>query len=503
MKKNILSPLIATIMVAALSPLGAAMKSQNDIKPPEPMREFRGAWVASVANIDWPSKKGLSTEQQKQEFVEILDRAAALKLNAIIFQVRPVCDALYASKHEPWSEYLSGTMGKAPDPYYDPLEFAIEEAHKRGIELHAWFNPYRARVLASTSPVSADHISKTRPELVRKYGKFLWLDPGEPDVQQHSLNVIMDVVRRYNVDGIHFDDYFYPYQEHDANGRLMDFPDEPSWTRYKESGGKLSKNDWRRESVNTFIENCYKSIKAEKPWVQFGISPFGIWKSGVPPSIRGLNAYESLYADSRKWLAEGWLDYFAPQLYWNIDAKEQSYPVLLKWWAEQNIQKRHLWPGISTARVGSTRGPEEIVNQIILTRSQPGAEGNIHWNFKSLARNTRGVADMVSNQLYTEPALVPASGWLHNTPPKKPVLSGRTTQRKNTTLRWQPASKEKAWQWVLQKQVGETWTTEILPSAHTSCLIQNGDPDTKVRLVVLRSVDRFGQLSEPAIYKLK
>ena len=216
----------------------------------------------------------------------ILDRAVQLKLNAIIFQVRPACDAMYASTIEPWSEYLTGTMGKAPEPFYDPLAFAVAEAHKRGLELHAWFNPYRARLLSTKSPVAPNHVSKTHPQLVRHYGKYLWLDPGEKETQDYSLSVIMDVVKRYDVDGIHFDDYFYPYKETDASGKDWIFRTTASWQRFG-AAGKLSRDDWRRENVNGFIQRLYQSIKAAKPWVKFGISPFGIWRPRNPAQIEG------------------------------------------------------------------------------------------------------------------------------------------------------------------------------------------------------------------------
>jgi uncharacterized lipoprotein YddW (UPF0748 family) len=488
--------LLVTTLLAGIS-LKAA---EPEIAPPEPEREFRGAWVASVSNIDWPSAKGLPVAQQKRELIAILDRAVQLKLNAVILQVRPACDALYDSKFEPWSEYLTGTMGKAPSPYYDPLEFAVTEAHKRGLELHAWFNPYRARVLGSRSPVSNDHISKTHPELVREYVKYLWLDPGEPGVQQHSLNVIMDVVKRYDVDGIHFDDYFYPYQDRDKSGKILDFPDEPSWQRYKKAGGTLARNDWRRENVNMFIERLYKEIKAEKPWVKFGISPFGIWKPGNPPTIQGLNSYESLYADSRKWLAEGWLDYFAPQLYWNIDQKAQSYPVLLKWWVEQNSKNRHMWPGISTARVGNTRPPEEIVNQISLTRKQPGATGNIHWSVKSLMHNQRGVATLLAKNTYTVPALIPASPWLSKDAPSKPDAWVKNKDEKSK-LHWRAPTQQDVWLWVVQKRIDGKWTTEIVSGDKRSLDISGNAK--AVDFVSVRSSDRYGNLSEPVVVSLK
>jgi uncharacterized lipoprotein YddW (UPF0748 family) len=273
--------------------------------PPPPPREFRGTWIATVSNIDWPSKPGLSTDAQKSELIQLLDRAKNLKLNAVILQVRPACDAFYVSTIEPWSEYLTGRQGLAPDPGYDPLEFAVAAAHSRGLELHAWFNPFRAGHPSAKSPASSNHVSRRYPKLVKKYGSYLWLDPGEQVAQDYSTTVILDVVKRYDIDGVHLDDYFYPYQVANAKGGLIDFPDDASWDRYQAAHGTLERNDWRRENVNRFIRNLYIRIKKEKRWVKFGISPFGIWRPGNPPKIAGLDAYDHLYADSRKWILNG------------------------------------------------------------------------------------------------------------------------------------------------------------------------------------------------------
>ena len=355
------SALVCALLVSAHGVAG-----QESPIPGVP-REFRAAWVATVANIDWPSAPGLPVAQQKAELIKIMDRAADLKLNALIFQVRPACDALYASKYEPWSEYLTGVSGKAPEPFYDPLALAVEEAHKRGIELHAWFNPYRARHPSARSPIPSGHVSKKHPAIVRTYGKHLWLDPADRRTRQYSLDVIMDVVRRYDVDGIHLDDYFYPYKERDEKGRIVEFPDDATWRQYRAKGGQLSRDDWRRDSVNRFIEEVYRAKQAIKPHVKFGISPFGIWRPGHPPQIKGFDAYAEIYADSRLWLQKGWLDYFTPQLYWAIAPPAQSYPVLLKWWAEQNTSGRNLWPGNFTSRISdgsSNWKAEEILNQI-------------------------------------------------------------------------------------------------------------------------------------------
>jgi len=238
-------------------------------------------WIATVGNIDWPSKPGLPVAQQQAELRGLLDDARKLNLNVVILQVRPGCDALYASRFEPWSEYLSGRMGQAPSPKWDPLQFACDEAHARGLELHAWVNPFRARYQEARSPISADHVSRTHPGWVVNYGSYLWLDPGLPEARDWSLRVITDIVRRYDVDGLHIDDYFYPYPEKDG-AVLIPFPDDASYARYRRDGGRLERDDWRRGNVDGFVERLDAAVHAEKPWVKFGISPFGIWRPGSP-----------------------------------------------------------------------------------------------------------------------------------------------------------------------------------------------------------------------------
>ena len=498
------------VLGSALTAIGAPYTSSaasyepSRVVPPAPVREFRAAWVATVANIDWPSHKALSTQEQKAEMLAILDRAAQLKLNAIIFQVRPSCDALYASRIEPWSEYLTGTMGQPPEPFYDPLAFAVEEAHKRGLELHAWLNPYRARLRTATSPVAANHITKTRPQLVRQYGDFLWLDPGEREVQEYSLSVVMDVVQRYDVDGVHFDDYFYPYKASGNGGKELDFPDDSSWRRYG-AKGKLSRDDWRRENVNTFIQRVYKSIKAAKPWVKFGVSPFGIWRPKNPPQIKGLDAYATLYADSRKWLASGWVDYFAPQLYWAIDPPDQSFPVLLRWWAQQNTKGRVLCPGLDSTKVSGRsdyrRGwqPQEIVNQIRLTRTLGGADGHIHWNMKSLMRNA-AFDEVLERELYQQPALMPPSPWLGRAQPGKPKLMvPKGEAGSQLEISWTAGGPGKAWLWLMQTRTGGRWTEEILPSARTTRIWNSALPE----VVSVMAVSRNGELSAPSVLQAR
>ncbi len=483
------------ILAASSAPaLRAAGYAPCSVTPPTPFREFRAVWVASVGNIDWPSKKDLTTAEQKAELLAILDRAVQLKLNVVILQVRPACDALYASKLEPWSEYLTGAMGKPPEPYYDPLAFAVEEAHKRGLELHAWFNPFRARHISAKSPTVPSHISRTRPHIVRQYGRSLWLDPGEKEAQDHSLSVVLDVVRRYDIDGVHFDDYFYPYAEQDASGKDIEFPDEQSWRRFG-AKRKLTREDWRRENVDLFIQRTYDSIKAEKRWVKFGISPFGIWRPGHPAQIEGLDAYSKLYADSRKWLARGWVDYFAPQLYWAIEPPQQSFPVLLKWWAQQNTKARLLVPGMYSGNVEHRWKPEEILNQIRLARCQPGVGGHVHWSSKSLMPKS-ALTDALERSLYAQPALTPASPWLGRARPPKPTLIAALLHAPDRLeVTWRTGRPDPASHWLLQTRAAGRWKTEILPGAATNHSWHGALPD----VVALSAVDRNGNIGPPAV----
>ena len=376
--------------------LGCLVSSLPGAEP-----EFRGAWVATVYNLDWPSKPGLPPEIQKAQLRAILDRAAELHLNAILLQVRPASDALYASRFEPWSEFLSGTAGVSPG--YDPLSFAIVEAHLRGLELHAWVNPFRAGISASRR-LPANHVAKKHPEWVRRFGKQLWIDPGNPDARDYVISVINDLVGRYDVDGVHLDDYFYPYPLRSGEAT---FPDDATWARFGRKSG-MSRADWRRENINDFVRSLYRAVKATRPRARFGISPFGIWRPGVPAGTRaGLDAYAQLFADSRKWLAQGWVDYLAPQLYWSIEPGEQSFPVLLNWWRAQSRGKP-VWPGIATERIGSKRPAPEIVRQIELTRRGTSSPGHIHWSMKALMRDQGGIDEVLRSGPYAEKAVLPA-----------------------------------------------------------------------------------------------
>jgi uncharacterized lipoprotein YddW (UPF0748 family) len=484
----------STIVLSAFVWMAAAAEIYvpASVAPPEPNREFRAAWVATLKNIDWPSRPELTVPQQKAELIGLLDTAARLRLNAIILQVRTACDALYESNLEPWSEYLTGKMGQAPAPFYDPLAFAVSEAHQRGIEVHAWFNPYRARHTSAFSPIARNHISRTRPDLVKSYGTQLWLDPGNKEVQDYSLRVVLDVVNRYDIDGVHFDDYFYPYPEKDQRNQPIVFPDWSTWNHYREGGGTLARDDWRRENVNGFLRRVAAGIKQRKPWVKFGISPFGIWRPGFPGQIKGLDAYSVLFADSRKWLMEGLCDYLAPQLYWPSERTEQSFPVLLEWWRAQNTMGRHLWPGIAHGN-----GAAEVIHQIRQSRqrrpSDRGNAGHLHWSIKALAQNRNGVADVLKRDLYAEPALFPSYPWLRANPGPAPILSATNLVNAGTIrFSWRRPDGTNAWQWVVQRQHHGRWVTDILGGTVQSfALPTNQCPDA----IAVRATDRFGVLS--------
>ncbi len=464
-------------------------------------REFRAVWIATVANIDWPSAPGLPVERQKAELRSLFDRAEAMHMNAIILQVRPMTDAVYFSELEPWSEYLTGEMGKPPEPFYDPLAFAIEEAHKRGMELHAWFNPFRSRHSTAFSEVSDQHVSRTNPDIVRKYGQHLWLDPGMEEAREYSVNVILDVIRRYDIDGVHIDDYFYPYREQDAEGRPIEFPDSMSYARSLEEGIEMDIDDWRRNNVDLFVERLYTEIKRVKPQVRFGISPFGIWRPGYPEQIEGFDAYQEIYADALKWWVNGWCDYFTPQLYWPIDQRAQSYPVLLKWWHDQNVTNRHLWPGNFTSRItGEDTGwpVEEILRQVEHTRMQSGAEGNVHFSMRVFMRNPDNLAGRLAGGPYNEPALIPASPWLGEQSVSKPELSLiHAGDRYFAAIN--PARDETVWLWVVRCLYGSKWKTEIHPGWKHSVTVGAGSGRGKLRAVAVTAVDRLGFESEAVI----
>ncbi len=414
-------------------PLGGCALPGADRPPPLP-REFRAAWVATVANIDWPSRPGLPTAEARAEMIRLLDAAQAAGLNALVLQVRPAADALYPSDLEPWSEYLTGAQGRAPEVAWDPLAEWVDGAHRRGLELHAWFNPYRARHPSARSELAASHVANARPSLVKRYGEWLWMDPGEPASADRMLAVVADVVRRYDVDGVHLDDYFYPYPVNGTDGQPLPFPDDPSWQRHGprgDAGQGADRAAWRRANVDRLIERLYREVHALKPWVRVGISPFGLPRpANRPPGITGFSQYDALHADVERWTAEGWLDYLAPQLYWARSQTAQAFDVLLDTWRGLNPRSRHLWPGLFTSRIGAERNPydaAEVLAQVLRSRegAAAGAAGHLHFSLVALAANRDGVAERLRQGPYAEATLPPATPWLAEPEPQAPRLDRR------------------------------------------------------------------------------
>lgn len=387
----------------------------------QPKYEFRALWVATVNNIDWPSGTGLSTEQQKSEAIEILEMHRKLNMNAVIFQVRPAADAFYLSDLEPWSRYLTGTPGKAPEPFYDPLQFWIEESHKRGMEFHAWLNPFRVSQ-NSNEPLAGNHIAFQHQDWILKYGKLLYFDPGLPQTREFVVQVVKDIVSRYDVDAIHFDDYFYPYPLAEA------YPDTVSFAKYNRGFNYEDKGDWRRENVDIIIKMLNDTIKATKPWVKFGISPFGVWrnKSEDPTGSdtkAGVTNYDNLYADVIKWQRNGWIDYLLPQIYWQIGHPQADFKMLVDWWKD-HAYGRAMYIGQAVYKIDPASTvkawtlPGELPKQIRLLRTIPEIDGSAFYSSKHFNRNLFGFQDSLQNNIYSKSSIVPPMKWIDNTGPQ-------------------------------------------------------------------------------------
>lgn len=388
----------------------------------QPKPEFRGVWIASVDNIDWPLKGMTNPDSQRVEFIRQLDMHRSNGMNAVIVQVRPAADAFYPSPYEPWSQWLTGVQGQPPSPYYDPLDFMIKETHKRGMEFHAWCNPYRADFKIGASSIAPHHVTKIHPEWFLDYGDKKYFDPASKEVQRFVVKVVADIVKRYDVDAIHMDDYFYPYR---IAGK--EFPDEEA---YKKAKSKLSKDDWRRSNVDTIMKKLSIAIKKEKPWVQFGISPFSVWRNKDKDprgsdSKAGQTNYDDLYADILLWLKEKWVDYVAPQLYLEIGHDKIDYVKMLEWWSK-NSYGRNLYIGLGIYRSGSNaawKNPNELPNQIKLLRQYSNVHGGIYFSSKSFNNNPNGWNDSLRNNYYKLPAKTPVMSWLPKKPDQKDATS--------------------------------------------------------------------------------
>jgi uncharacterized lipoprotein YddW (UPF0748 family) len=365
-------------------------------------RELRGAWISTVYNGTWPSRTGLSATEAKAELLGIFDALAGARMNTVFFQVRAESDAVYASTIEPWSRFLTGKQGQ--DPGWDPLAFAVEEGHKRGLEVHAWLNPYRGLV-STQIEVAASHVTKMLPAATRAYGNLLWMDPGVPEVRAHILDVVRDIVLRYDVDGIHFDDYFYPYP---VAGETFD--DAVPYAAYKSGGGTLSKDDWRRSNVDTLVRETSELVTQTRASVRFGVSPFGIYRPGIPAGITGLDAYATLYCDPVRWMDEGWVDYLAPQLYWPTTQAAQAFGKLVAWWAGIAKSGRSIFVGHDATKAGTTAWSlEEYDAQMKLVAAERphGARGSIFFSAKPLVTDHAGLRSALASAHWKTPAATP------------------------------------------------------------------------------------------------
>jgi uncharacterized lipoprotein YddW (UPF0748 family) len=439
--------LVAGAMLIAPSAAAAAPAGGSECPPPDPAtpkEQLRAEWLASVTNIDWPSRPGLSADEQKAELLGWYDEAVELGLNSVVVQVRPTADAFWPSPFEPWSRWLSGQQGL--DPGYDPLAFAVAEAHERNLEFHAWFNPYRISMNTDVNQLVPTHPARVHPDWVIPYGGKLYYDPGLPEVQRFTIDAIMDAVRRYDVDAVHFDDYFYPYP---VAGQTFDDADT-----YAEHGGDFDNiADWRRHNIDTLISGLSQAIRAEKPWVQFGVSPFAIWRNASTdpsgsPTQGGVQTYDDLYADTRKWVREQWLDYIAPQVYWNIGFAVADYAKLVPWWSSVvDGTGVNLYIGQANYKVADPaqgapwHDPNEMSKHLTFNRSYPQAGGDIYFSAKQVRANKLAHMTIVKRDHYGNPAIQPTPGRLERGGPRPPVITTSKRTAAGVELTWTPTDR--------------------------------------------------------------
>jgi uncharacterized lipoprotein YddW (UPF0748 family) len=419
-----------TTPAAAPGPAAHGPARHCPVSADAPKRQLRGEWIASVVNIDWPSRPGLSVQQQKDELVGWYDEAVARGLNSVVVQVRPTADTFWPSDREPWSRYLTGTPGK--DPGYDPLAFAVRQAHQRNLEFHAWFNPYRVSMDTDRDALAPDSPARTHPDWVVAYGGKLYYDPGLPAVRRHVEAVIIEAVRRYDIDAVHFDDYFYPYP---SGGQ--DFPDAETFATYGEGFDDIG--DWRRHNTDLLVSELNRRIHAAKPWVKFGVSPFAVWRNaGTDPegsaTTAGAETYDDLYADTRGWVRKEWLDYIAPQVYWNIGFDPADYAVLVPWWSDQvRGTDVALYIGQATYKVGTSSqdpawdDPREMTKHLDFNAAHPQVDGDIYFSAKDVRANRLDHMDLLQAEHYRHPALIPVT---QGVPGHRPGPVHRVTVRR-------------------------------------------------------------------------
>lgn len=468
-----------------------------------PKREFRAVWIATVGNIDWPSKPGLSAAQQQNEFIDRLTFLQENGFNAVIVQVRPSADAFYPSSIEPWSKYLSGKQGVAPFPMYDPIAFMVEETHKRNMEFHAWFNPFRALVNSAINPNPASHVTKQHPDWVINYGGKAYLDPGNPEARDYVNQVILDVVKRYDIDGVHIDDYFYPYK---IAGKV--FGDQRSFAQY---GQGKSIDDWRRDNINKFVEALYKGVKKEKNYVKVGISPFGIWRNSrqdpAGSATNGTSCYDDLYADVLTWVRNKWVDYVAPQLYWEHGHRLAAYDILVPWW-KSVCKERALYIGMGVYRMvnatqATWQGSKEILKQIETERSCQ-ADGAIMYSMASFDKIGNGlISSLKQPKYYGTIAIPPAMPWIDNIAPAAPKATLKSSpDQKNAIITWESSGNKEPIKYLVYKfNKGES--VDLNKSIKLVAITQKNiyvddDPDFVNHKYVITAADRLWNESKPS-----
>lgn len=499
-----LRKLILLLALFLATGVGAQIQQQS----PYPKREFRGAWIQAVNG----QFRGIPTEKLKQTLIDQLNSLQGAGINAIIFQVRPEADALYASQLEPWSRFLTGVQGQAPSPYWDPMQFMIDECHKRGMEFHAWINPYRVKT-SLKSELSPNHLYNIHPEWFVTYNNQLFFDPALPESRRHICMVVADIVSRYDVDAIHMDDYFYPYP---AKG--MDFPDDASFARY--GGGFTNRADWRRSNVNILIQKVHETIRGLKPWVKFGISPFGIYRNEkndpLGSKTNGLQNYDDLYADVLLWARNGWVDYNIPQIYWQIGHPAADYETLVKWWAK-NTENRPLFIGQSVMNTIQNADPKnpsmnQLPRKMALERAYQTIGGSCQWPASAVVENAGKYRDALVQEYHKYPALVPVFDFMDDKAPGKVRKVKKVWTEDGYMLFWTPPKAkdemDRAVQYVVYR-FGDKEKVNIDDASHIVAVTRNNfyklpykDGKNKYRYVVT-ALDRLHNESKSVSKKVK
>lgn len=470
-----------------------------------PKHEFRGSWIATVNNIDWPSRKNLSSEEQQAELLKLLDQIQALGLNAVIFQARPAGEVLYNSPYEPWSSFLTGELAKAPYPYYDPLEFAIKEAHKRGLDFHVWVNPFRLNTNWDENKVlPSTHTAVRHPSWTIAYGKTLYLDPGNPEAREFVLKVLVDLLKRYDFDALHFDDYFYPYKI-----QAESFPDSSSYLQYNRR--QIGLEDWRRENINAFVKAVSDSIYAYKPFVEFGISPFGVWRNQSRDprgsQTRSLSSYDDLYADILFWINRGWIDYVAPQLYWSRGYPPADFTHLLDWWSSHSEGVK-LYIGQALYKINNNSdenwaNPAEVPEQIRAIRRNRKVAGSIFYSSKWFNLNPLGIGDSLTQNLYYYPSLPPKINRSLDSYPQAPLRLETDSDPEGIAMIWEDAGEEGAHKYFVVYRARGRKIPLALPE-YQQAIVRSEDLyflDTRTKFLkkytyAITAIDRLGNESD-------